>query len=141
VYYDSGLYRVNYEDGDFEDQKSGEIRSILVSDDDFDGGLMKRRNKLQKIVLHIGAMVANVGNKGSVKSEKDEFVVYVTDLVNQMVKMMRMKTTKMMWICRVALFRMLRQCLCLRRCICHHRPELSVCLSRVSHISYLYMGF
>lgn len=79
MYYESGLYRVNYENGDFEDLESVEIRLILVRDDEFDGGLVNRTNKLEKIVLHIGAMVANMADKGSLKSQKDEPVVGATD--------------------------------------------------------------
>lgn len=50
VYYADGLYRVNYEDGDFEDLESREIRGSLLSDGDFDGDLSIRRKKLEELI-------------------------------------------------------------------------------------------
>ncbi|KAJ4843599.1 hypothetical protein Tsubulata_029025 [Turnera subulata] len=61
VFYDSGLYRVDYEDGDFEDLESRELRDIILGDDDFDLELCVRRGKLDEAVA-----------KKSVKSKKDE---------------------------------------------------------------------
>ncbi|CAJ2654590.1 unnamed protein product [Trifolium pratense] len=78
VYYDSGLYRVNYEDGDFEDLESVEIRPILIGDDAFDAGLVKRRTKLEKLVARNSAKVADVTEKDSVKAAgKEESAVGV----------------------------------------------------------------
>lgn len=50
VYYDSGLYRVEYEDGDCEDLESGEVREFLIGDNDFDGGLMLQKKKLDELI-------------------------------------------------------------------------------------------
>ncbi|KAJ6403110.1 hypothetical protein OIU84_015099 [Salix udensis] len=43
--------RVDYEDGDFEDLESGELREILLGDGDFDDELLFRRDKLDEYVL------------------------------------------------------------------------------------------
>lgn len=51
VYYYCGLYRINYENGDYEDLDSSEIRGILVNDNDLDGELNQRRIKLDDLVL------------------------------------------------------------------------------------------
>ncbi|XP_052311875.1 DDT domain-containing protein PTM isoform X2 [Populus trichocarpa] len=51
VYYDTGLYRVDYEDGGCEDLKSGEFRKIILGDGDFDDELVLRREKLDEFVL------------------------------------------------------------------------------------------
>ncbi|KAM5584379.1 DDT domain-containing protein PTM-like [Rosa sericea] len=53
VFYETGLYRVHYEDGDFEDLESGEIRGILMGESDFDGSLSARRKKLDKVVAKV----------------------------------------------------------------------------------------
>ncbi|PSR86517.1 DDT domain-containing protein [Actinidia chinensis var. chinensis] len=50
VYYDTGLYRVDYEDGDCEDLESGEVREFLIGDDDFDDALMVRKKKLDELI-------------------------------------------------------------------------------------------
>uniref|UniRef100_A0A5B6ZD09 DDT domain-containing protein PTM n=1 Tax=Davidia involucrata TaxID=16924 RepID=A0A5B6ZD09_DAVIN len=50
TYYDSGLYRVDYEDGDCEDLESGEVREFLLGDDDFDNDLIARKKKLDELV-------------------------------------------------------------------------------------------
>ncbi|GAU22990.1 hypothetical protein TSUD_98180 [Trifolium subterraneum] len=63
---------------DFEDLESGEIRPILIRDEDFDAGLLRRRSKLEKLVAKKSAKVAYVADKGSVKSRNEEFVVGVT---------------------------------------------------------------
>jgi hypothetical protein len=78
VYYDTGLCKVNYEDGDFEDLESGEIRPILIRDDDFDAGLAKRRTKLEKVMAKNSAKAADVAEKVSGKSGKEESVAGVT---------------------------------------------------------------
>ncbi|KDP34357.1 hypothetical protein JCGZ_11240 [Jatropha curcas] len=51
VYYDSGLYRVDYEDGDCEDLESSELRDIILGDDYFDDDLTERRKRLDQLVL------------------------------------------------------------------------------------------
>nr|XP_007132372.1 hypothetical protein PHAVU_011G089300g [Phaseolus vulgaris]ESW04366.1 hypothetical protein PHAVU_011G089300g [Phaseolus vulgaris] len=50
VYYESGLYRVCYEDGDSEDLDSGEVRTILVKEGGMDGDLARRKEKLEELV-------------------------------------------------------------------------------------------
>ncbi|XP_009337394.2 DDT domain-containing protein PTM [Pyrus x bretschneideri] len=68
VYYNAGLYRVNYEDGDCEDLESGEIRGILVRDDDLDTGLSVRRKKLDDLVLKLSRETAAGLDKNVTKS-------------------------------------------------------------------------
>ncbi|KAF7805669.1 DDT domain-containing protein PTM-like [Senna tora] len=67
VYYECGLYRVNYEDGDFEDLDSSEIRGIMLNDGDFDGELTRRRNELDEFLLKNSAKARD----SSVKSSAD----------------------------------------------------------------------
>lgn len=78
VYYDCGLYRVNYEDGDSEDLESGEIRPILIKDGDFDIDLAKRKVKLEKLVSQESAKIADASNKGSAVAVKEESAVGVS---------------------------------------------------------------
>ncbi|KAJ0083367.1 hypothetical protein Patl1_30508 [Pistacia atlantica] len=61
VYYESGLYRVDYEDGDCEDLDSSELRQFLVGEKDFDDELSRRRVKLDEWIL-----------KRSVKKKQDD---------------------------------------------------------------------
>lgn len=68
VYYEAGLYRVNYEDGDCEDLESGEIRGILVGDDDFDTDLSARRKKLDDLASKLSLKTAVGLDKNVVKS-------------------------------------------------------------------------
>ncbi|XP_048234477.1 DDT domain-containing protein PTM isoform X2 [Ricinus communis] len=68
VSYESGLYRVDYEDGDCEDLESGELRQLILSDDYFDDELNERRVKLDQLVL-----------EKSIKKNKKE----VADLKNE----------------------------------------------------------
>ncbi|KAL0369575.1 UNVERIFIED_CONTAM: DDT domain-containing protein PTM [Sesamum angustifolium] len=49
--YDSGLYRTNYEDGDFEDLDSGEVKVFLVEDGELIGEWSERKEKLDKLLL------------------------------------------------------------------------------------------
>ncbi|CAI0452662.1 unnamed protein product [Linum tenue] len=51
VHYDTGLYRVEYEDGDCEDLDSSELRSIILGDNDFDDALVARRERLDEILI------------------------------------------------------------------------------------------
>lgn len=51
VSYDTGLYRVDYEDGDSEDLESGDLRQLILGDDDFDDVLNERKKKLDQLVL------------------------------------------------------------------------------------------
>lgn len=50
VDYHSGLYRVDYEDGDCEDLEGKELRSVILDDSSFNVELDKRRKKLDKVV-------------------------------------------------------------------------------------------
>lgn len=71
VYYDSGLYRVDYEDGDCEDLDSSELRSFVLSDDDFDDDLRRRRKKLNDKVLKKSVMRDSIPEKKVVDSKSD----------------------------------------------------------------------
>lgn len=66
VYYDSGLYRVEYEDGDCEDLESSEVREFLVGDNDFDGGLMLRKKKLDELIAKKDVKAADMVVEGKV---------------------------------------------------------------------------
>ncbi|MED6155470.1 hypothetical protein PIB30_005674 [Stylosanthes scabra] len=72
VYYECGLYRVSYEDGDFEDLDSGEVRAILLNDSDFDDDLTKRKGKLEELVLKNNVKVKAKSVKVSDELNKDE---------------------------------------------------------------------
>ncbi|KAG8371210.1 hypothetical protein BUALT_Bualt13G0063600 [Buddleja alternifolia] len=62
--YDAGLYRVNYEDGDFEDLESGEVKVVLVEDDDLTGEWFERKENLDGLLLSkdANAKVSKVDN-------------------------------------------------------------------------------
>ncbi|KAF5937654.1 hypothetical protein HYC85_025160 [Camellia sinensis] len=46
VYYDTGLYRIDYEDGDCEDLESAEVRKLLIRDGDLVGDLINKLDEL-----------------------------------------------------------------------------------------------
>ncbi|OIV99294.1 hypothetical protein TanjilG_17104 [Lupinus angustifolius] len=75
VYYECGLYRVHYEGGDSEDLDSGEVRAILVNDNDFDAGLTRRKVKLEELVSQISVKVADEKHKGSANQNKEELKI------------------------------------------------------------------
>lgn len=50
VYYDKGLYRVDYEDGDCEDFGSSELRQYLIKDGDSEEGLLLRKKALDELI-------------------------------------------------------------------------------------------
>lgn len=50
VSYETGLYRVEYEDGDFEDMETSDLRPFLI-EDDTDEKLCIRRSKLDKLIV------------------------------------------------------------------------------------------
>jgi len=50
--YKIGLYRVDFENGDFEDLDSSSIRRILIEDCDFDDDLIRRKNELDQSLLN-----------------------------------------------------------------------------------------
>ncbi|XWS71521.1 hypothetical protein CRYUN_Cryun03dG0145000 [Craigia yunnanensis] len=51
VSYDTGLYRVDYEDGDFDDLESGELRELILEKFYFDDDLSRRKVRLDELVL------------------------------------------------------------------------------------------
>ncbi|KAG9151265.1 hypothetical protein Leryth_002812 [Lithospermum erythrorhizon] len=51
VYYDSGFYRVDYEDGDCEDLESNEVVEFLVEEIELEGKWLERRKQLDELVL------------------------------------------------------------------------------------------
>lgn len=70
VYYADGLYRVIYEDGDFEDLDSREIRGMLLGDNYFDDDLSFRAKKLEDLVLKINEKGPAESDKSVVESTK-----------------------------------------------------------------------
>ncbi|MCD7470308.1 hypothetical protein HAX54_010042 [Datura stramonium] len=50
MFYDSGLYRVDYDDGDCEDLDTGELKEVLVEDDELVGEWLDRKKKLNEMV-------------------------------------------------------------------------------------------
>lgn len=50
VHYDTGLYRVEYEDGDCEDLESAEVTEILFEDGDIGDDLKLRKKKLDELL-------------------------------------------------------------------------------------------
>ncbi|GAV71717.1 PHD domain-containing protein/DDT domain-containing protein [Cephalotus follicularis] len=72
VYYDSGLYRVDYEDGDCEDLDSGELRNMILGDKYFDEDLIERRKKLDLLVSK--RSVKNKNDSEKKELNKDEVV-------------------------------------------------------------------
>ncbi|KAL2328516.1 hypothetical protein Fmac_021943 [Flemingia macrophylla] len=65
VYYECGLYRVIYEDGDCEDLDSREVRTILVNDGDFNAEMLQRKGALEKLVLKSSGKVKKFSAEGS----------------------------------------------------------------------------
>lgn len=63
--YDSGLYRVNYEDGDFEDLDSSEVKVLLVEDCDLIGDWSEKKEMLDKLlpVKEVNGKVLKVEDK------------------------------------------------------------------------------
>ncbi|XP_015873533.3 DDT domain-containing protein PTM [Ziziphus jujuba] len=53
VYYADGFYRVVYEDGDYEDLDSREVKGILLGENYFDDDLRSRSKKLEDLVMRI----------------------------------------------------------------------------------------
>ncbi|GMH11112.1 hypothetical protein Nepgr_012953 [Nepenthes gracilis] len=85
AYYDSGLYRVYYEDGYSEDSDSGVLRHYLIGGEYFDDDLNERKNKLDEFVAKNGAKLENELDKGSLviaknKLDKEELESPISDL-------------------------------------------------------------
>ncbi|KAL3335955.1 hypothetical protein AABB24_031934 [Solanum stoloniferum] len=55
ISYDTGLYKIVYEDGDFEDMDSSEVRVVSFEDDELNGQWLKRKKKLDKLVARMEA--------------------------------------------------------------------------------------
>ncbi|GLT51296.1 hypothetical protein SLA2020_247160 [Shorea laevis] len=73
VSYDSGFYRVEYEDGDCEDLESNELRELILEDAYFDDELIQRRGKLDQLVLERSLKKMNEdGVQNKVKDSKNE---------------------------------------------------------------------
>lgn len=51
VSYDTGLYRVEYEDGDCEDLETREVKGLLVKDSEMDAAFRKRKKSLDAYLL------------------------------------------------------------------------------------------
>ncbi|XP_024982713.1 DDT domain-containing protein PTM-like isoform X2 [Cynara cardunculus var. scolymus] len=51
VSYDTGLYRVDYEDGDCEDLESGEVKAFIIGDKDMDDDFHRRKKALDEYIL------------------------------------------------------------------------------------------
>ncbi|XP_047168000.1 DDT domain-containing protein PTM-like isoform X2 [Vigna umbellata] len=71
VRYESGLYRVVYESGGFEDLDSIAIRRILLLDSYFDDDLIRRKGELEESVL---PKIAEVRERGSSELHGDLLV-------------------------------------------------------------------
>ncbi|KAL4283239.1 hypothetical protein GQ457_16G008690 [Hibiscus cannabinus] len=69
VSYDTGLYRVDYEDGDFEDLESGELRELILEESYFDDDLSRRKVRLDELVL------SRIVKEIELKEEKKKFEV------------------------------------------------------------------
>ncbi|XP_075075568.1 DDT domain-containing protein PTM isoform X3 [Nicotiana tabacum] len=52
IFYDTGLYKVFYEDGDCEDFDSTEVKAVLLEDDDLNGQWLDRKKKLDDLVAN-----------------------------------------------------------------------------------------
>ncbi|KAJ8563488.1 hypothetical protein K7X08_031940 [Anisodus acutangulus] len=50
IFYDTGLYKIVYEDGDCEDLDSSEVKAILFDDDEVNGQWLDRKKKLDELV-------------------------------------------------------------------------------------------
>ncbi|WCJ41697.1 metalloendopeptidases zinc ion binding DNA binding [Euphorbia peplus] len=77
VSYDSGLYRVEYEDGDCEDMDSREVRPLLLGDEYLDDDLSARGKKLDQILFE-----KTMKHKKGVEKEKEK-EKGATDLKNE----------------------------------------------------------
>ncbi|KAJ4979942.1 hypothetical protein NE237_010722 [Protea cynaroides] len=73
VSYRSGLYRIDYEDGDCEDLDSGEIRDILLGEGDFDVHLYARKEKLDQLISVGGLNATNRRLDQNVGASADGF--------------------------------------------------------------------
>ncbi|KNA24645.1 hypothetical protein SOVF_013670 [Spinacia oleracea] len=92
VSYDSGLYRVNYEDGDCEDLDSDELREYLIGEErqKFVGDLLRRKQKLDENVADLlekkQKSDENVSPKTVVKSKSERKKRNVRKVVDEVEK-------------------------------------------------------
>ncbi|CAJ1979192.1 unnamed protein product [Sphenostylis stenocarpa] len=84
VYYESGLYRVCYEDGDSEDLDSTEVRSILLKEGEFNCDLVQRKEVLEKLVSNNCSKIGNGSQKGPIESIKEESKNELGELNNEL---------------------------------------------------------
>ncbi|XP_060173951.1 DDT domain-containing protein PTM-like isoform X2 [Lycium barbarum] len=59
IFYDTGLYKVIYEDGDFEDLDSSRVKKVLFEDDELNGQWLDRKKKLDELVASREVLGAN----------------------------------------------------------------------------------
>nr|XP_010313321.1 DDT domain-containing protein PTM isoform X2 [Solanum lycopersicum] len=71
--YDSGLYRVEYDDGDSEDLDTGELDEVLVDEDELVGEWLDRKKKLNEMLT--GSEVKDVASQVEIKAEPVSAVV------------------------------------------------------------------
>ncbi|TMW95209.1 hypothetical protein EJD97_009240 [Solanum chilense] len=71
--YDSGLYRVEYDDGDSEDLDTGELNEVLVDEDELVGEWLDRKKKLNEMLT--GSEVKDVASQVEIKAEPVSAVV------------------------------------------------------------------
>ncbi|KAL9225620.1 hypothetical protein vseg_001522 [Gypsophila vaccaria] len=86
---DSGLYRVDYEDGDCEDLDSDELREFVVGDERerFVGELLERRKKLDEAIIEKnGGKEVNDGSVKFVMVKDDTEVVVVVEVEDEPAK-------------------------------------------------------
>ncbi|CAN4120421.1 unnamed protein product [Withania somnifera] len=77
TFYDSGLYRVDYDDGDCEDLDIGELKEVLVEEDELVGEWLDRKKKLNQMVA--SKEVKDVASQVEVVTEP----LYVKDVTSQ----------------------------------------------------------
>lgn len=73
MFYDSGLYRVDYDDGDCEDLDTGELKEVLVEEDELVGEWLDRKKKLNEMVA--GREVKDVASQVEIEAEPISAVV------------------------------------------------------------------
>lgn len=74
VFYDSGLYRVDYDDGDCEDLDPGELKEVLVEEDVLVGEWLDRKKKLNEMVAN--KEVKDVASQVEIATEPVYSVAY-----------------------------------------------------------------
>ncbi|XP_016470375.2 DDT domain-containing protein PTM [Nicotiana tabacum] len=80
MFYDSGLYRVEYDDGDCEDLDTAEVKEVLVEDNELVGEWLDRKKKLNELVA--SREVKIVAEPINAVADKIEEVPVASDLEN-----------------------------------------------------------